>query len=76
MSFIGFLDKFQLAINACLSPQGIRAHGLRLTGFVALASYASGLHLGAAYNPQMKHMNVQGTQLSFVAQLQTGEATQ
>ena len=76
MSFIGFLDKFQLAINASLSPQGIGAHGLRLAGFLVLASYAHGLHLGAAYNPQWKHMNVQGTQPSVAAQLQTGEATQ
>ena len=50
MSFIGFLDKLQLAID--------------------------GLHRGAAYNPQWKHMNVPGTQPSVTAQLLTDEVTQ
>ena len=57
------------ACRQCLPvPQGIGAHGLRLAGFVVLAIYASGLHLGAAYNPQWKHMNVPSTQPSVAAQ--------
>lgn len=36
----------------------------------------SACHLGAAYNPQWKHMNVPGTQPSVAAQLLTDEVTQ